>query len=1223
MTMDGAAGDAPPDRRFWRDYHSSVQDCLLPYSNAEALRHNLGAMSNCCPHCHARSWAGETINCCFEGSLIIPEPTIPISLSNLIYSAPVRQNIRSYNMAMAMASVGHKNKSLPDGTFVMGGKSYHRVGSLQPQPGQDFNFAQIYILDTMDATARRSCIFKDRLDSTILNALDIQLRRHNALVSDFCRASNGNVPELVWSSDDDIINMQIGAIVSTPGRQRSIIIQRQAIGKLEFIPDGHSLYHSLAYPLLFPTGNHGWHWGMHRFDHESSKFLKVSLIDYGRHLLMHRDVPSHIQRCERLGLEFYCDAWAQQEARSASFHALPDQQARYRVGKKCAVEDQLSSAGNINDVSIPMILPSSFVGSSKWYHMLYLDAMALPQRLHAPDLFITFTCNPHWPEISSAIPANSHWRFHPDIVARVFYLKFKSMMSDIVQDEIFGAVAGYVWRIEWQARGLPHVHLLIILVNPLQSVSQIDAIISAEIPDPDAFPVLHGLVQDFHIHTPCDRNIDAGCRQQNAQHSCKRYFPKDMSPVTIIRSNKFPMYRRRGQFTCSVGGRVISDDWVVSFSPFLLLRYGAHCNVEVAASLKSFKYVYKYVLKSPDHAAISINEIDAHLSGRLLSCSEAVWRFLGLPLHKEFPAVTRLHLHLPNEHSVIFDPTEADDDVANAILNSTSSLLEWFALNIRDAYARSLLYEHIPEHYSWNKAKKCWSARIQGTPAIGRILAVSNKNVELFSLRRLLRVVKGATGWVDLYTVDGHCYPTFHDACGARGMLNDDADVIAAMTFMTATCCHRPSMLREFAMLLINRTVQNAVGLFHMFAENLCEDGEVNASTCASALQAIELIMADHGRSLTDSDYGFSLPENENHDHDLTAAVLRRHTFGYAECIEKRDDIVNRFTSEQQGAMETILASVHSGGPNVFCVLAAAGCGKSWFVNGLTWHLRSEGKIVLNVAASALAATLLLSGQTAHSTFKLPIPATDTSWCNFKAADRELLRQCALICYDEVSMVSPEIGDMIDRSLRELMGNNMPFGGKCIVFLGDFKQLLPVVPGRKGVTTIKNALWWQYCQIIRFTINFRAIRNPAFCAFLEDVGNGRMHSVQVPSSSKACDATQLIEKVYGSDLLSASAGLSMIIAPDLNSCARINEQCLAIIAGDALDASAFDDDADNTNPNCYTADYISSLKLSGVPPAVLSLKVGARYMVIRNYDVQSGICNGSLCCLMEMNRQDD
>ena len=201
------------------------------------------------------------------------------------------------------------------------------------------------------------------------------------------------------------------------------------------------------------------------------------------------------------------------------------------------MEDQIASSGNANDVSVPLILPSSFVGSSKWYHMLYLDAMALPQRLHAPDLFITFTCNPQWQEIRSAIPLHSHWRFHPDIVARVFWLKFKSMMTDILEDEIVGPVAGYVWRIEWQARGLPHVHLLVILVKPLRSPSDIDAFVSAEIPDPDVFPVLHGLVADFMIHAPCDCNIDAGCRWQ-----LMMLLVPSCGPVPL--SNR-PMRRRR------------------------------------------------------------------------------------------------------------------------------------------------------------------------------------------------------------------------------------------------------------------------------------------------------------------------------------------------------------------------------------------------------------------------------------------------------------------------------------------------------------------------------------------------------------------------------------------------------------------------------------------------------------------------------------------------------
>jgi hypothetical protein len=136
--------------------------------------------------------------------------------------------------------------------------------------------------------------------------------------------------------------------------------------------------------------------------------------------------------------------WAQNEARAASFHSLPSQQAKYRMGRKCAIEDQLNQGGNVADVSVPMTLPCSFIGSAKWYHMLYLDALTLPQRFHAPDLFITFTCNPKWVEITSALPTGDY-RDHPDIVARVFWLKFQAMMKVIMELQIFGQVSAFVW----------------------------------------------------------------------------------------------------------------------------------------------------------------------------------------------------------------------------------------------------------------------------------------------------------------------------------------------------------------------------------------------------------------------------------------------------------------------------------------------------------------------------------------------------------------------------------------------------------------------------------------------------------------------------------------------------------------------------------------------------------------------------------------------------------
>ena len=44
----------------------------------------------------------------------------------------MRSNARIYNSVLALSSVGHNNKSLIGGTFVLGGSAYHRIGSMVP-----------------------------------------------------------------------------------------------------------------------------------------------------------------------------------------------------------------------------------------------------------------------------------------------------------------------------------------------------------------------------------------------------------------------------------------------------------------------------------------------------------------------------------------------------------------------------------------------------------------------------------------------------------------------------------------------------------------------------------------------------------------------------------------------------------------------------------------------------------------------------------------------------------------------------------------------------------------------------------------------------------------------------------------------------------------------------------------------------------------------------------
>lgn len=109
----------------------------------------------------------------------------------------------------------------------------------------------------------------------------------------------------------------------------------------------------------------------------------------------------------------------------------------------------------------------------------YHDSMALVLNKGAPDLFITMTVNPKdaniLRQIEKECPGQETWQC-PKITAKVANLQFKQLIKEVTEKMLFGTVIAYVWVIEFQKRGLPHVHLLITLSpeDKLRSAADID-----------------------------------------------------------------------------------------------------------------------------------------------------------------------------------------------------------------------------------------------------------------------------------------------------------------------------------------------------------------------------------------------------------------------------------------------------------------------------------------------------------------------------------------------------------------------------------------------------------------------------------------------------------------------------------------------------------------------------------------------------------------------------
>ena len=146
-------------------------------------------------------------------------------------------------------------------------------------------------------------------------------------------------------------------------------------------------------------------------------------------------------------------------------------------------------------------------------------------------------------------------------------------------------------------------------------------------------------------------------------------------------------------------------------------------------------------------------------------------------MHEECPNIVRLQVHLQNQQTIVWNEDTATNlqTVVEEQGNKDTTLIGYFKANIKYPEARELLYQDFPSKFVWKKSKGKWMKRKRGF-AIRCMYYAHPNSGECFYLHTLLSSVKGATSFEDLCTVNGVLYPTFHAACLALGLLEDDSE---------------------------------------------------------------------------------------------------------------------------------------------------------------------------------------------------------------------------------------------------------------------------------------------------------------------------------------------------------------------------------------------------------------------------------------------------------------
>jgi hypothetical protein len=600
---------------------------------------------------------------------------------------------------------------------------------------------------------------------------------------------------------------------------------------------------------------------------------------------------------------------------------------------------------------------------------------------------------------------------------------------------------------------------------------------------------------------------------------------------------------------------------------------------------------------------------------------------------------------------VRFDPDEDPTKILERASRETTTLTAFFAANADEQIgelARQYTYQEFPQHFTYQAQSKRWTPRQRGY-AIGRMYFVSPTAGERFYLRTLLSVVPGPRSFEDLRTYHTVTYPTFRDACLARGLLEDDGEWRQCLE--EAAFMQTGTQLRQlFAMLLVFCQPSRPEDLWARYATSICDDLRRRLMRHNVADLSDETIQ-DYGLFLLNDllhEYGMSLENFSSMPHPtqdwrtLTENPFVAEQLAYDPSSEmaqanEREPLLNQ---DQRAAYSQITTSALNDTNTVYFLNGPGGTGKTFVYKTVCHRLRGEGCIVLCVASSGIASLLLPGGRTAHSTFKIPVESLhDQSMCGINKESRyaDMLRQVKLLIWDEAGNQSRFAPEAVDRTLRDIRDDDRPFGGITVVFGGDFQQTLPVVPKGSREEIVSHCLQrsplWQTIKVLHLRENMRLSRDALsqeYARWLLEIGQGTTGEyVSVPHDMQTPDLKTLIESVY------SAVGVDkpvpepdyflnrMILSARNDDVDDVNTRILEIFPGAeeifcSADSVEQELGADQDPTHQYPVEYLRTLKPAGIPPGELHLKVGTPLLLLRNLAPRHGLCNGTRMVLLDM-----
>ena len=716
-----------------------------------------------------------------------------------------------------------------------------------------------------------------------------------------------------------------------------------------------------------------------------------------------------------------------------------------------------------------------------------------------PDLMLTFTFVNKWPEVENIEKMINDQMFdHLDIrfcpyeemeiwKSRFFNVKICGF-DILIKTMGLGDVEHYTWRLEFQARGAPHVHSLVWLKERVK-LETLSKTLFASMPSEET-PKLKNLVNGPMVHT-CDVNR---CKRGIPTALCRYGFPKPASTMTHI--------NEEGQLVLK---RTQSDANIVEYSPNFLLKWGGHCHINVLrtkenprCSPNAVYYIVKYNFKAEPSLRIQMKDESSNFrtafQGRVISAEEAITKIYSYDYYGSDIASEYISLKPPESRKALFH---------NGIQVQISNIEKYFSR------PKELERIGILTFFSMYEIKACKISNIQRINNLHNTLSGESLREAITKPSRMRQpnTLKDGSNWesINLGQItpihQGHLYPS-SDLPNAKALKcirrtkpkiiitekfscssnieefayvylllsgswrSDDEMKAGQTTWMKALEYHGLSLPDDDEVMKYNR-------LLIKYMLNCSRYGEYDISRLISMmnedmtdfLDELKRNVPQDQKELINKVFDILKCQNQIYNEEQIISLTVEpnpqiinkyiyYSFNEETKVNAKNILINMirtFNDKQKMIYENIIDRLKGGVQLKAFISGKAGTGKTFLINALKNYFIANSIPFIVCASTGIAASIL-NGKTVHSAFGLFTKKNENCedvYCSLDIAKENgyAISFAKIIIIDEVTMISSKVLESLNNGLKKLAAQkndvhfDLDFGGKNILLFGDLAQV--------------------------------------------------------------------------------------------------------------------------------------------------------------------------------------